>query len=259
MDKKFDNLDDFFAEKYTIQIPRALGIMYYYGISNLIKRDKDTALTYFRKAYQLSKEKDYNYDKRFNYLYIYKCRKYLFKNNKITLKKLNKTKEKLFRLYEECLINNLNEIELYNYYKLYKIGVYENTQTELLTILNKAKTDNNILYYFQRIVYREKSKIALKKENSKNSSVNENTIFFNKENSNDKVKSNIFYKTKDNSLFKLRIPKKILFIMSLNYLYTKYPELETRTISNYTCNGNNVCLFDTIQDNGIKEGDTILI
>ena len=89
MDKKFDNLDDFFAEKYTIQIPRALGIMYYYGISNLIKRDKDTALTYFRKAYQLSKEKDYNYDKRFNYLYIYKCRKYLFKNNKITLKKLN--------------------------------------------------------------------------------------------------------------------------------------------------------------------------
>ena len=59
MDKKFDNLDDFFAEKYTIQIPRALGIMYYYGISNLIKRDKDTALTYFRKAYQLSEE-DYS-------------------------------------------------------------------------------------------------------------------------------------------------------------------------------------------------------
>ena len=90
-------INDNFAEKYLIQIPNAFGVMNYYGISNMIKPEKEESLIYFKKAYQLAKEKEYGGDKRLNYFYIYKCRKYLLKNNKITIRKLNKTKEKLFR------------------------------------------------------------------------------------------------------------------------------------------------------------------
>ena len=63
----------------------------------------------------------------------------MFKNNKISLRKLNKTKEKLFRIYEECELDNLNSMELYNYYKLYKVGVYGNTQNKLISLLKKRK------------------------------------------------------------------------------------------------------------------------
>lgn len=68
--------------------------MCYYGLSNIIKPDKEKALFNFRKAYKLSKEKGYGVDKIFNYLFIYKCRKYLVKYNKVSIRKFNKTKEK---------------------------------------------------------------------------------------------------------------------------------------------------------------------
>jgi len=55
--------------------------MLYYGISDVIKSDKETALINFKKAYKLAKEKEYIFKMRINYLYVYKCRKHLFKNN----------------------------------------------------------------------------------------------------------------------------------------------------------------------------------
>ena len=151
--EKNEFVNNNFAEKYTIEIPNNVGMMYYYGISNLIKSDKEIALNYLKKSYKLAKEKEYNSYIRDNYIYIYKCRKYLFKNNKITLRKLNKTKEKLFRLYEECDLDDLDPFELYNYYKLYKIGVYVNTQNKLISILKKGKIEKRA-YHFKNIVYR---------------------------------------------------------------------------------------------------------
>ena len=124
-----------FSDIYSMSIPNNFGTMYYYGILNIIKQDKEKALIYLKKGYQVSKEKNDDYYKRVNYLYIYKCRKYLLKNNKITMRKLNKTKEKLLRFYEECKLIYLEQNELYNYYKLYKIGVNGNTQEKLISIL----------------------------------------------------------------------------------------------------------------------------
>ena len=254
--KKVGYINDVFAEKYMIQIPRALGVMYYYGISNIIKSDKDTALIYFRKAYQLAKEKEYNYDKRYNYLYIYKCRKYLLKNNKITVTKLNKTKEKLLRFYEESDLNSLTKHELYNYYKLYKIGVNENTQKKLISILKLGKSPG-LLFHFKNYVSREKCRIALELEYSINSSSNLNTSIISRQN--DKNNINIFFKTMENKQYKLRISKSLQFIIAIHYLYTNYPELESKKIGTYVCNGNKICIFDTIEENGLKEGNTILI
>ena len=72
--------------------------MCYYGIKDLIETNKEKSLYFFKKAYKLAKEKEYNYLKRLSYLYMYKSRKYLFKQNKITLRKLNKAKGKIFQI-----------------------------------------------------------------------------------------------------------------------------------------------------------------
>ena len=77
-------LENNLAEKYLIQTYSGLGAFLYYGINDKIKSDKEKALLYFKKSYKLAKEKEYDFDKRYNYLYIYKCRKFLFKNKMIT-------------------------------------------------------------------------------------------------------------------------------------------------------------------------------
>ena len=242
------------AEKYTMEL---FGSNCYYGIPDNIKPDKEKALIYFKKAYLLAKEKEYDYNKRKNYLDIYKCRKYLFKNNKISLRKLNKTKEKLFRFYEKCDLDDLSVTELYNYYKLYKIGVYGNTQKKLIALLKKGKNEHYI-YSFQRIVYREKCKIVLDKEYSSNSSLNQNNIILKNEDYN-KDDINLYFKAMEGQQYALRVPKNIQFIIAIHKLYTKYPELESKMTGTYVSNGNKVNLFDTIQDNGLENGNIIII
>ena len=251
-------INDNFAEKYLIQIPSAFGVMCYYRISNMIKPEKEESLIYFKKAYQLAKEKVYGGDKILNYLYIYKCRKYLLKNNKITIRKLTKTKEKLFRFYEECELDDLNPTESYNYYKLYKVGVYGNTQNKLISILKNGK-NVKIVYHFRNYIYREKCSIALEKEYSNNLSLNQNNIILKNENFVDKNQINLYFKTMENKQYSLRVSKNIQFIVAMHNLYTKYPELESKKIGTYVCNGNKVCIFDTIQENELIDGNIIVI
>ena len=138
-----------FSDYYIIDVLGAFGNYCYYGILDHIKEDK---------------QKD---------LHIYKSRKYLYKHNKISLRKLNKTKEKLFRLYEKTNLEDLRTLELYNYYKLYKISVIDDTQNKLINIIKVAK-NIKILYHFKNIIYKEKCKIALEKEISNISSLSQN-------------------------------------------------------------------------------------
>ena len=189
-----------------------MGNLLYYNIGDIIKSDKEKALIYQKKAYKLAKEKGYHFFLRYNYLMIYKCRKYLYKNNKLTLRKLNKTKEKLFRLYEECNIDYLEPFELYNYYKLNKIDSYENIQNKLITILKKGKNYNSI-YSFKVYVYREKCRIALEKEYSNISSLNQNNMMISNDNFNN---INLIFKTMENSQYNLRVPKNIQFIIAIH-------------------------------------------
>ena len=153
-------------------------------------------------------------------------------------------------------MNFLTILELYNYYKLYKIGVNGNTQEKLISILKTGKAPG-LIYHFIDYVSREKCRIALELEYSKNSSSNLNTIIINKQN--DKNKINIIFKTMENKQYKLGISKDLQFIIAIHYLYTKYPELESKKIGTYVCNGNKIIIFDTIEQNGLKEGSIILI
>ena len=261
-EKKFENEDDEsieknFAEKYVIDFYRLFGTLCYYDIPDTVKSDKERALIYFKKSYKLAKEKNYGFYKRISYLYIYKCRKYLFKNNKISLRKLNKTKEKLFRLYEEFNIDDLGVIELYNYYKLYKVCVYGNTQNKLISLLKKGK-NVNIIYHFNAYVYMEKCKRALEIEYSSNSSLNQNNIILKNEDYN-KDDINLYFKAMEGQQYNLRVPKNIQFIIAIHKLYTKYPELEVKKTGTYVSNGNKINIFDTIQDNGLENGNIIII
>ena len=252
-----ESINSNFAKKYAIQIPQLFGTMCYYGVSDIIKSDKDRALIFFKKAYQLAKEKEYIYNKRINYLYIYKCRKYLFKNNRITLRKLNKTKEKLFRMYEETNLDDLDVFELYNYYKLYKITVYGNTQNKLISFLKIGKSEE-IIYNFKIVVYKEKCKVALEIEYSNNFSLNQNILILKNEDF-DVNDINLCFKTMENRQYNLRVSKKIQFIIAIHKLYSKYPELETKNIGTYVCNGSKICIYDTIEENGLQEGNIIVI
>ena len=250
-------IHNLFIENYVIQHSSLYGSILFYNIGDIIKSDKEKALICFKKAYKLSKEKGYLYLKRLNYLYIYKCRKYLYKNNKISLRKLNKTKEKLLRLYEECDINNMDTYELYNYYKLYKIFVNENTQENLISILNEGTIQENI-YHFRNYVYKAKCINALEKENSNDSSLNKNNLILKNENFNEND-INLYFKTIDNEQFTIRVSKNIEFIIVLSKLYTKYPELLPLKLFTYKCNENKVYLYDTVEENGLQGGNIILI
>ena len=246
-----------FSEKYIIDQTGSFGQLFYYGIGDIIKSDKEKSLIYCKKAYKLAKEREYGFFKRINYLIVYKCRKYLYKINKISLRKINKTKEKLFRLYEECNMDDLNIFELYNYYKLYKIGVYGNTYNKLISILKKGKNINTI-YHFRDYVYREKCKIALEREYSNNSSLNQNKIILKNESFNENG-INLYFKTMENKQYNLRVSKDIQFIIAIHKLYTKYPELESKKIATYVSNGNKICIYNTIEENELKEGNIIVI
>ena len=248
-------LHDNFARRYIIEIPFNFGKMCYYGILDLINSDKERALVYFKKSYQLSKEKHYDKYKGKNYLYIYKCMKYLFKNNKITLEKLNKTKEKLFRFYEECDIDDLDIIELYNYYKLYKINIKGDLKNKLISILKNTKKFN-VYYHFIGVVYREKCKKALEKEYSSNKlpiPPNDKDEDLNKD------YIGLHFKTMEGQQYDIRVPKNIQFIKATYKLYNKYPDLEAKNVGAYLSNGEKLSLFDTLEENGVEDGNIIVI
>ena len=249
--------DNNLGQRFIIEIPNNFGIMYYYGIPDILKSNKEKAMFFLLKSYLLAKEKNYGYFKRFNYAYIYRCRKYLFKINKISLRKFNKTKEKLFRFYEESKLDELNTFELYNYYKLYKVIVNENTQNKLIEILKKGITGNHG-YHFRNIVYKEKCKVALGKESSNDSSLIFNSRIIQDEEitENDIV---LKFKTSNGQRYAIRVPKNIQFIVAILKLYSKYPNLETEKMPTYSYNGSKIYLYDSIQDNGLEDGNEIII
>ena len=59
-----------YSENIQIQNYLIFGRMCYYGVKDLIESNKEKSLNYFKKAYKLAKEKDYDFLKRISYLYM---------------------------------------------------------------------------------------------------------------------------------------------------------------------------------------------
>ena len=70
-EKKAEFIKNIFSEGFALQTFTLLGTMCYYGIPDLIKRDKEKAFNYFKKAYKEAKEKNYHlYQEKIMFLYI---------------------------------------------------------------------------------------------------------------------------------------------------------------------------------------------
>ena len=165
------NIDDsryIYDERYILEIPFIFGQMCYYGILDHIKSDKEKALIFFKKSYKLSKEKKYIYYQRINYIYIYKSRKHLFKIKNLKEEKLNKTKNKLLKIFNISEIRHLTSFELYNYYSLFKNEIKENSpKQQIINILTKG-INFKMTYNFKDYVYKEKCNKVLKQYNNNN-------------------------------------------------------------------------------------------
>ena len=70
---------------------------------------------------------------------------------------------------------------------------------------------------------------------------------------------NLYFKTMENQQYNIRVPKNIQFIIAIHKLYSIYPELESKKTASYVCNGDKICIFDTIEENGLQNGNIILM
>ena len=104
----------------------------------------------------------------------------------------------------------------------------------------------------------EKCKMALEKENSANSSLNQNKVILENEGST-KDDINLIFETQYREQYNLRVPKNIPFINAINMLYTKYPDLESEKIGKYESIWHKINIFDTIKDNGLVNNIIIFI
>ena len=100
----------FQRNQFYTELNLACGILYYYGIEGLVKKDILKSLEKFRISYKNSKSASY---KRFCYAYIFKIRDIICKNelSKISVEKVDKSKKKIFNLYKYS-IDNENFINL---------------------------------------------------------------------------------------------------------------------------------------------------
>ena len=175
------------------------------------------------------------------------------------MRKLNKTKEKLFIIYENTDIKDLDTIELYNYYKLYKIHVSGDVKNKLISILKTGKNKKNF-YDFKNFLYKEKCKKALEEEYSSMSNLNQNNLIIKNDNFDSKNKINIYFSTMEgNKKYTIAVPKDIQFIKVIHKLFNIYPELENKKVASYISQGDRVNLFNTVEENKLQENAIILM
>ena len=101
----------------------SLGILYYYGVDNLIQKDYKKSYELINRCYNFHNSKSY---KRFIYSYIFK----IYKHNKdknLKLPKIDEIKKNIFDLYYSSLseqkIQQLSSSYFYYLAKLYELGI----------------------------------------------------------------------------------------------------------------------------------------
>ena len=153
----------FYSEFYLVS-----GVLYYYGVENILERDYVKSLEKFKISYKGSHSNSY---KRFCYSYIYKIRKKLNekgiinpKNNNLLVSnnKLNKTEKKLYQMYkisiEEDNFFNLSSSFFYYFSRLFskKIGNNGDSLLEYICLQRAVECNNenpilgSIICYYRR-------------------------------------------------------------------------------------------------------------
>ena len=176
--------DDFYQEYHL-----ACGVIYFYGINNLLEIDNKKALNNFIISFKSSDGESY---KRFCYFYIYKIRKIIHDNNKIkncnfiNENIIKDTEKEIFKMYYNSLNEDIRSLSSSYFYYLSrllnkKVG---NDGDKLLKYicLNKAKEFSNyspglgsIISFYRRY----KSKVLLDKNKEEYSQLFKNIIKYN--------------------------------------------------------------------------------
>ena len=161
-------LEYFQRNEFYIEFNLVCGIIFYYGVENVVEKDYIKSLEKFKISYKSSYSQSY---KRFCYSYIYKIRQKLNekgiinpKNNSLIVSnnKLNKTKNKLFQMYKLSLekenIIDLSSSFFYYLSRLYnkKIGNNGDTLLECICLQRAVECNNetpmfgSIICYYRR-------------------------------------------------------------------------------------------------------------
>ena len=131
-------------EEFFTEFHLSCGILYYYGIENIINNDLEKSLLKFQISYDNSDSQSY---KRFCYSYLNKIKQKLYnnKNIKITIEEIEESKKNLFDLYKNSIkkeyIKLLSSSFYYYLSKLYekRIGNSGNEIMEYICV--KKATD----------------------------------------------------------------------------------------------------------------------
>ena len=138
--------DLYIRKDYFSEFNLSCGIIYYYGIENLIKPDLKTSLIKFKVAFDNSDSKSY---KRFCYSYIPKIYKKLINQNdkEITEEEDQNSKSTLFQLYYSSMdVNTISHLSSSFFYFLYKLYAMKwgNQGDDLMEYICLLKASGNI-------------------------------------------------------------------------------------------------------------------
>ena len=146
---KIDFIKDNFQIESDSELNFVLGVLYYYGVDDVIVPDFQKSLKYIKTAYKIL---DTLFYKRFLYSYVYKIKKKLYNQKKITEEKFKKTEKKLFKMFYDSLdkaeLDSFSSSFLYYIGKLYMKGIGTKKDLTLsYCFIDKAKTEKlNIGY-----------------------------------------------------------------------------------------------------------------
>ena len=134
--------DDYFTEFHL-----SCGILYYYGIEDIINKNLEKSLLNFQISFDNSDSKSY---KRFCYSYISRIKQKLYDINpkNISLEEKEEVKKKLFDLYKNSIekeyINILSSSFFYYFSRLYH-KKYGNPGNEVMEYICLKKASSNSL------------------------------------------------------------------------------------------------------------------
>ena len=168
--KKEKILNIYFRTDFYSEYHLTCGILYYYGIENIVNVDLIKSLSKFQISFDNSDSKSYQ---RFCYSYISRIKQKLYDNNKlITFEENNKSQHKLFDLYyssiDKYYLDYLSSSFYYYLSRLYlkSWGTPQNEIMEYICLerassyINKSPGNGTIICYYRKY----KSNVELEKK-----------------------------------------------------------------------------------------------
>jgi hypothetical protein len=174
----------FFRKDYYQEFNLAFGVLNYYGIEKLLKKNNEIALKHFNISIGASSSESYN---RFVFYFIYKINKKLNKENIIKENEIKDIEKKIFNMYHNSLYDKISKLSSSYFYYLFhllnrKIGNDGNKILECICLKKSIDFKNDFPSSGSIISFYRKCKSKIFYEKNKDDYENEfKNIQFNKD------------------------------------------------------------------------------